>query len=79
MPSQESYNDALLRVIEEVVAPGAAQVDAAGQFPREQVDALGVAGLLGLTVPAEFGGGGGGLREAATVCGSWARSAGPPR
>jgi alkylation response protein AidB-like acyl-CoA dehydrogenase len=77
MPSQESYNDALLRVIEEVVAPRAAQVDATGQFPREQVDALGVAGLLGLTVPAEFGGGGAGLREAAgvvrelgAVCGS---------
>jgi isovaleryl-CoA dehydrogenase len=67
MPSQESYRDALLRVIDEVVAPGAASVDAAGEFPRAQADALGAAGLLGLTVPAEYGGGGAGLREAADV------------
>jgi alkylation response protein AidB-like acyl-CoA dehydrogenase len=79
MPSQESYNDALLQVIKEVVAPAAAAVDASGQFPREQVSALGAAGLLALTVPAEFGGGGAGLRQAAdvirelgSVCGSTA-------
>jgi isovaleryl-CoA dehydrogenase len=67
MPSQESYNDALLRVIDEVVEPGAASVDASGEFPRAQVDALGAAGLLALTVPAEYGGGGAGLHEAAGV------------
>lgn len=79
MPSQGSYRDALLRVIDEVVAPGAASVDAAGEFPRAQVDALGAAGLLGLTVPSDYGGGGAGLREAAdvirelgSVCGSTA-------
>jgi alkylation response protein AidB-like acyl-CoA dehydrogenase len=62
-----------------VVAPGAAAVDASGAFPRAQVDALGAAGILGLTVPAECGGGGAGLREAAdvvrelgSVCGSTA-------
>jgi isovaleryl-CoA dehydrogenase len=74
-----SYTDALARVIEEVVAPGAAEVDASGTFPRRQIDALGAAGLLALTVPAEFGGGGEGLRAAAhvvselgAVCGSTA-------
>ena len=67
MSSQESYLDALKRVIDEVVAPGAAAVDADGAFPRAQLDALGAAGLLALTVPAEFGGGGAGLREAAVV------------
>jgi isovaleryl-CoA dehydrogenase len=79
MPSQESYRDALLRVIDEVVAPWATEVDASGTFPVEQVGALGAAGLLALTVPAEFGGGGAGLREAAdvtrelgSVCGSTA-------
>jgi isovaleryl-CoA dehydrogenase len=79
MPSQESYRDALLRVIDEVVAPRATEVDASGEFPREQVRALGAAGLLALTVPADLGGGGAGLREAAevirelgSVCGSTA-------
>jgi alkylation response protein AidB-like acyl-CoA dehydrogenase len=79
MPSQESYRDALLRVIDEVVAPRATEVDVSGEFPREQVRALGAAGLLALTVPAELGGGGAGLREAAevirelgSVCGSTA-------
>jgi isovaleryl-CoA dehydrogenase len=79
MPSQESYRDALLRVIDEVVAPGAAEVDASGKFPQAQVDALGAAGLLGLTVPSGYSGGGAGLREAVevvrelgAVCGSTA-------
>jgi isovaleryl-CoA dehydrogenase len=79
MPSQGSYRDALLRVIDEVVAPGAAAVDVSGEFPRAQVDALGAAGILALTVPEEYGGGGAGLRAAAdvirelgSVCGSTA-------
>jgi alkylation response protein AidB-like acyl-CoA dehydrogenase len=67
MSSQESYRDVLLRVIDEVVAPGAVAVDGRGEFPAAQLRALGAAGLLALTVPAEFGGGGGGLREAADV------------
>jgi alkylation response protein AidB-like acyl-CoA dehydrogenase len=67
MSSQESYLDALKRVVDEVVAPGAASVDADGAFPQAQLDALGAAGILALTVPAEYGGGGGGLREAAVV------------
>jgi isovaleryl-CoA dehydrogenase len=79
MSSQEWFRDALRRVIDEVVAPGAAAVDASGEFPRAAVDALGAAGLLALTVPANCGGGGAGLREAAevvrelgSVCGSTA-------
>jgi isovaleryl-CoA dehydrogenase len=67
MPSLESYSGALQRVIEEVVAPGAGEVDATGDFPRTQITALADAGLLALTVPAEYGGGGGGLPEAAAV------------
>src|SRR5580692_1542964 len=79
MSSQESYLDALKRVVDEVVAPGAASVDADGAFPRAQLEALGAAGILALTVPASCGGGGAGLREAAvvtrelgSVCGSTA-------
>jgi isovaleryl-CoA dehydrogenase len=67
MPSHESYSGALQSVIEEVVAPGAGEVDATGGFPRKQIAALAEAGLLALTVPAESGGPGAGLREAASV------------
>jgi alkylation response protein AidB-like acyl-CoA dehydrogenase len=72
-----SYQDALARVIDEVIAPAAAEVDRSGTFPRRQVTALGEAGLLRLTIPAEFGGDGEGLRaavhvtrELGAVCGS---------
>jgi isovaleryl-CoA dehydrogenase len=62
-----SFNDALTRIINEVVAPAAAEVDRTGAFPRRQIEALEEAGILALTVPAELGGGGEGLRAAATV------------
>ena len=74
-----SYQDALARVIDEVIAPGAAEVDARAAFPRQQLGALAEAGLLALTVPAAFGGTGEGLRAAShvvrelgAVCGSTA-------
>jgi alkylation response protein AidB-like acyl-CoA dehydrogenase len=73
------YQDELARVIEEVIEPAAAEVDRDAAFPRKQVAALADAGLLALTVPASFGGGGEGLRAAAhvtsqigAVCGSTA-------
>jgi len=66
-PAKEPYTGALARAIADVVEPGAAEVDATGSFPRKQIDALADAGILGLTVPAGLGGGGAGLREAATV------------
>lgn len=62
-----SYQDALVRVVDEVVSPNAREVDAAGTFPRAAIAALAEAGLLGLTVETAFGGGGGGLDEAADV------------
>lgn len=53
-----SYQQSLSQIITDKVEPNAAQVDQSGTFPRAAVDALTTAGLLGLTVPAEFGGGG---------------------
>jgi isovaleryl-CoA dehydrogenase len=73
------HRDALTRVVDQVVAPGAADTDAKAEFPRRQLTALAEAGLLGLTVPTDFGGAGGSLRDAAdvvrelgAVCGSTA-------
>jgi isovaleryl-CoA dehydrogenase len=73
------YQDALARVIEEVIEPGAAEVDASAIFPRRQIGALAEAGLLAITVPTDFRGGGEGMRAAShvvrelgAVCGSTA-------
>jgi alkylation response protein AidB-like acyl-CoA dehydrogenase len=54
-------------VAEAGLAPNAAAVDRARAFPRESLAALAEQGLLGLTVPAEFGGMGQNLRTAAAV------------
>lgn len=62
-----SYLDALERVIGEVVAPAAVEIDQAGSFPREAVTALGKAGLLGLISSPDVGGMGLGHRAAAQV------------
>ncbi len=59
--------DVLADVISEVIAPAAAEVDRTGAFPRRQIQALQKAGILGLTVPEAFGGGGGSVPEAAAV------------
>lgn len=67
------------KVAAEVVAPHAAEVDASGRFPRESIDALGKAGLMGLTIPADAGGKGQGpavfaavVEELAQACASTA-------
>src|SRR5215467_11847200 len=74
-----SYLDTLSRVIDEVVAPAAQEVDRNGVFPRAALDHLGKAGLLGLISATEVGGLGESHRAAtevverlATVCASTA-------
>jgi len=59
--------DALARVIADVVAPQAADVDQHGTYPRAALDALGAAGILGLTSSTDVGGGGQGLDAASDV------------
>jgi alkylation response protein AidB-like acyl-CoA dehydrogenase len=50
-----------------VLAPSAAANDKAGRFSEDAVDALGKAGLLGLTIPVQYGGSGLGPRAFAAV------------
>jgi alkylation response protein AidB-like acyl-CoA dehydrogenase len=74
-----SVLEVLEELITSVVEPGAADVDAAGSFPRAAVTALGEAGILGLLSSTDVGGLGGSLADAApvvrrlaTACGSTA-------
>ncbi|MEV6369061.1 acyl-CoA dehydrogenase family protein [Micromonospora musae] len=73
------HHESLSRIIEEIVVPQAGEVDRSAAFPRKAVDALADAGLLALTVPSQYGGGGRDLRAAtdvirqlSTACGSTA-------
>jgi isovaleryl-CoA dehydrogenase len=59
--------DDLTPIIQDTIAPNAADVDSTGAFPRAGVKALGEAGLLGLISATEVGGRGEGLRAAAEV------------
>jgi len=58
---------ALDRVIAEVVAPAAAEVDRTGTFPRASIDALAAAGLLGAASSPHVGGGGATLADQAAI------------
>jgi alkylation response protein AidB-like acyl-CoA dehydrogenase len=54
-------------VARDTLAAHASDVDSAGRWPAESVTALGQGGLLGLTLPADLGGGGQGPRTFAAV------------
>lgn len=64
---QQAIVDRAGTLADERIAPHAAAADAEAAFPHPSIRALGEAGFLGLTVPAEFGGMGQGLRVAAAV------------
>jgi isovaleryl-CoA dehydrogenase len=61
------YESVLSAVIERSVGPQAVEIDRTGAFPREGVQALGEAGLLGLLSARNVGGGGESLEAAAHV------------
>ncbi len=65
-----THDEAFLKALEiasRVLAPSAGQNDKAGRFSTEAIEALGESGLLGLLLPAEFGGSGSGPRTFAVV------------
>ncbi|MGW7533331.1 acyl-CoA dehydrogenase family protein [Amycolatopsis sp. NPDC054798] len=67
---------AVASVVEQTVAPQAEQVDRSGEFPRDGVNALGKAGLLGLISASDVGGAGGSLADAAHVIEKLAQACG---
>jgi alkylation response protein AidB-like acyl-CoA dehydrogenase len=65
--AQQKIVRAAAQVADRSVLPNAALTDRERAFPEDSIAALGKAGLLGLTIPAESGGMGEGLRTAAAV------------
>ncbi|HRF59256.1 MAG TPA: acyl-CoA dehydrogenase family protein [Fimbriimonadaceae bacterium] len=66
-PAQQALLDRLGVLADAEIAPHAADVDDAGRFPSESMDALARDGFYGLTVPTEYGGLGQSLRVAAAA------------
>jgi len=74
MPHPYGFEPSQLSLPLDVVARHSADVDKKGRFPEESIAALGAAGLLGLTVPAELGGLGQGPRAFCVAAEELARS-----
>jgi len=55
-PEQREFRDVVRRFAEEVVAPRAAEADAAGELPMDVVKRMAELGLFGLPFPEEHGG-----------------------
>jgi alkylation response protein AidB-like acyl-CoA dehydrogenase len=66
MPATDTYRERAATLAGGILKQHARDVDTSGRFPRESVSALGPA-LLGMCLPADFGGGGQGLRPFAAV------------
>jgi alkylation response protein AidB-like acyl-CoA dehydrogenase len=60
LPTDEAYDllELASQIADRELAPRAADFEARGEFPRDIVRTLGRAGLLGLSYPEEYGGGG---------------------
>jgi alkylation response protein AidB-like acyl-CoA dehydrogenase len=67
MMNHETALSPAKEIADRVLAPAARQNDKEGRFSTEAVHSLGRAGLLGLTLPTEFGGAGLGPRTFAAV------------
>src|SRR5580704_14201628 len=74
MMNHETAVSQAREIADRVLAPAARQNDKEGRFSNEAVQSLGQVGLLGLTLPTEFGGGGLGPRTFATVLATFAEA-----
>jgi 3-sulfinopropanoyl-CoA desulfinase len=75
-PAAASLQAVARRVADTVIASRAADVDRAEAYPWENVAALREAGLLGYTVPTQYGGAGGNFLDAVIIIEEMARVCG---
>ncbi|MBN8891218.1 MAG: acyl-CoA dehydrogenase [Rhodospirillales bacterium 70-18] len=75
-PRQAALKALARQLAEDVIAPRAAAIDRDEQYPWDNVAALRQAGLMGYTIPAEYGGGGGSFLDAAIIVEEMARVCG---
>jgi alkylation response protein AidB-like acyl-CoA dehydrogenase len=75
-PAAKELQAVARRLADEVVAPRAAEVDRAEAYPWDNVAALREAGLLGYTIPREYGGAGGSFLDAVVIIEEMARVCG---
>src|ERR1700690_2385715 len=57
-PEQAAFKASIERFAREVIAPRAHAVDESGEFPADVMRAAAAQGLLGVTIPASWGGAG---------------------
>src|SRR5512136_2518755 len=65
--------ETVARFAREQVGPLAAEIDQKERFPRETFSKMSALGLLGLGIPEEYGGSGGGIVESCIVAEELAR------
>ena len=73
---QLMIQDVARRIAREKIAPSAEHHDSTGEFPLENIRTLGENGLMGIEVPAEYGGAcWGSATRKPTAAPAWTRSA----
>lgn len=72
-PEQRALRDRARDVAQEAAAQ-AAETDRSGQYPWPMVKRMTEAGFMGLTIPTEWGGGGGSVMDAALVVEEFSRA-----
>jgi isovaleryl-CoA dehydrogenase len=74
MPDIQAALAANEKLSQEILRAGGDSIDQSRRFPRENLEALGKSGVLGLLIPAQYGGTGAGLAEMSQVLAVQAQS-----